>query len=68
MIFCPQDWPAGVDLYSIKSDNQLSIKGIVLSCAAETQVQIHPGVDTQNVSLIIYNAEFVTENFFLFCF
>lgn len=44
VIFCSQDWPAGVDLYSIKSDNQLSVKGIVLSCATEDlkQVQIHP--------------------------
>ncbi len=63
MILCPQDWPAGVDLYSIKSDNQLSVKGIVLSCATENliQVQIHPGLDTQNVSSIIYQREFVIE-------
>lgn len=38
VILCSQDWPAGVDLYWIKSDNQLSVKGIVLSCdcGAET--------------------------------
>lgn len=63
MIFCPQDWPAGVDLYSIKSDKQLSVKGIVLSCVTENllQVQIRPAVDTHNVSSIIYRRELVIE-------
>lgn len=32
VIFCPQEWSAGVDLHLIKSDNQLSVKDIVLSC------------------------------------
>lgn len=69
MIFCPQDRPAGVDLYSIKSDNQLSVKGIVLSCATENliQAQIHPGLDIPNVPSIIYQRDFLTEiNLILF--
>lgn len=30
-IFSSEDWSAGVDLYSVPSDNQLWVKGIVLS-------------------------------------
>jgi len=69
VILCPQDWPAGVDLYSIKSDNQVSVKGIVLSCATENliQVQIHPGLDIQNLSSIIYHREFVIEINLVLC-
>lgn len=63
VIFCPQDWPAGVDLYKIKLDNQFSVKDIVLACATENlmQVHIHPGLGIENLSSIIYHREFVIE-------
>lgn len=54
MIVCPQDWSAGVDLHLIKSDNQLSVKDIVLLCATENliEVQINLGRGIQNVFII----------------
>lgn len=42
MIFYPQDWPTGVDLYSIKAGNQHAVKGTVLSCA--TKNVMHTGL------------------------
>lgn len=67
MIFCPQDWPAGVDLYSIKSDNQLSVKGIVLSCAAESKNSGSDSSWSGNAECFINHLqcrEFVTDIFF----
>lgn len=48
---------SGLDLYSIKSDNQLSVKVIVLSCATE----IDHRLDILYLSSIIYQREFATE-------
>lgn len=54
VIFCSQDWPGGVDLYAIKPDNQLSVKGIVMSRATES-------LDAPHVSSLAHQRAFTTE-------